>query len=361
MKLRTVLAKSEKEYPIYIGEQLLERADFKKNKLVVIMDSHVAKIYKDFFVNILRFNLADFLIVPAGESSKTREMKQLLEDKLLAKDLGRDIVILAVGGGMICDLAGFLAATYCRGVPAIYWPTSLLAMVDASIGGKTAVNTPFGKNLIGAFSTPFAVWIDIDFLKTLSKKEFANGMVEVIKHAAICDSNLFEKLNRNHRRINECQKNDMMDMIEASCQIKNEIVSQDAKDLGIRSILNFGHTIGHAIEKLENYKIKHGEAVAMGMIIEAYISYLKGRTDLDVIDRLHALLKLYHIPFKTNVLEQPEAIIKALYLDKKNKQEKIHMILIQDIGSVYIEEGFYTHPIEETKILKALTWAQGYF
>jgi 3-dehydroquinate synthase len=361
MKLRTVLAKCENEYPIYIGQQLLERADFKKNKLVVVMDSNVAKIYKDFFVNVLRFNLADFLIVPAGEASKTREMKQLLEDKLLKKDLGRDIIILAVGGGMICDLAGFLAATYCRGVPAIYWPTSLLAMVDASIGGKTAVNTSFGKNLIGAFSTPYSVWIDIDFLKSLSKKEFANGMVEVIKHAAICDSNLFDKLKRHHRRINECQKNDMIDMIEASCQIKNEIVAQDAKDLGIRSILNFGHTIGHAIEKLEDFQIKHGEAVAIGMIIEAYIAYLKGHANLEITEKLQDLFKLYHIPLKTKALENPEALIKALYLDKKNKQEKIHMVLIQDIGSVYMEEGFYTHPIEESKIQKALTWAQGYF
>lgn len=361
MKLRTILANAEKEYPIYIGQELLERADFKKNKLVMLIDSHVAKIYKDYFVSILRFSLADCIEIPAGESSKTREMKQNIEDQLFEKQLGRDIVILAVGGGMVCDLAGFLASTYCRGVPVIYWPTSLLAMVDASIGGKTAVNTPYGKNLIGTFTTPFAVWMDIDFLKSLKKSEFANGMVEVIKHAIIADKNLFEKLERHHRRIHDFKENDIIDMIELSCLIKNDIVSRDMREVGVRSILNFGHTIGHAIELLENYEIKHGEAVAIGMLIEAYISYLEGHAELELVQKLQSILKIYQLKLKTKAFVNPKAFIEAMYLDKKNKNQKIHMVLIQDIGHVYSDEGYYNHPIEESQIEKALTWAKELF
>jgi 3-dehydroquinate synthase len=361
MKCRTIFASCGKEYPIYLGSKLHHLIDFKKNKLVLIMDSNLAKIYGKKFLEFLSPNLELFLKVPAGEASKTREVKQILEDKLLAKNCGRDIMILAVGGGMICDLVGFLAATYCRGVPVVYWPTSLLAMVDASIGGKTAVNTPFGKNLIGAFSTPFSVWMDVSYLETLPAPEFANGMVEVIKHAFIYDKDFFERLLYRHLDIIQLKESTLVDIIEKSCLIKNGIVSQDVYDLGVRSILNFGHTIGHAIEQLEKYQIKHGEAVAIGMIIETYISHLKGIAPIELIDELKEIFKLYHLDLKTSVLKYPSGLLKCLYADKKNKNQKVHMVLIEDIGQVYCEEGFYTHPIEETLIKKALSWAKGQF
>lgn len=357
MKHKTLIAHCEKEYPIYLGTQLLEEADFRKNKLILIMDSNIAKIYENLFMESLGLEVLECLVVPAGEKSKTREMKQSLEDQLLAKNYGRDIMLVAIGGGMICDLVGFLGATYCRGVPVVYWPTSLLSMVDASIGGKTAVNTSYGKNLIGIFSAPFSVWIDIGFLNTLPANEFSNGMVEVIKHALIYDKAFFKQLNKQAAGIGDGKEYLLLDMIERSCEIKNEIVAQDVYDMGVRSILNFGHTIGHAIEILEDYRLRHGEAIAIGMLIEAYISHIKGIADIGLVDTCREIFNLYHLPLKTSALEDAHAILNCLYRDKKNKHQEIHMILLKDVGEVYSDQGFYTHAISEEEILTALAWA----
>lgn len=357
MKHKTLIAHCEKEYPIYMGTQLLDEADFRKNKLVLIMDSHLAKIYENLFVESLGIEVLECLVVPAGEKSKTREMKQTLEDKLLAKSYGRDIMLVAIGGGMICDLVGFLGATYCRGVPVVYWPTSLLAMVDASIGGKTAVNTPYGKNQVGVFSAPFSVWIDIQFLNTLPAKEFANGMAELIKHALVYDKVLFKQLQKQASSILNKKESLLLEVIERSCEIKNQIVAQDFYDMGIRSILNFGHTMGHVIEILENYHVRHGEAIAMGMIIEAYIAVIKGIADMSLVETCLEIFKLYHLPLKTQVLQDAHAVLNCLYRDKKNKHQEIHMILLKNIGEVYIEQGFYTHAVSEEEILTALAWA----
>lgn len=357
MKHKTLIAHCEKEYPIYMGTQLLDQADFRKNKLILIMDSNIAKIYENLFVESLGIEVLECLVVPAGEKSKTREMKQSLEDKLFAKNYGRDVMFVAVGGGMICDLVGFLGATYCRGVPVVYWPTSLLAMVDASIGGKTAVNTPYGKNMVGIFSTPFSVWIDVSFLNTLPPKEFYNGMAEVIKHALVYDKSLFKQLEKQASVILDKKESVLLEVIERSCEIKNEIVAQDVYDMGVRSILNFGHTIGHAIEILEDYHIRHGESIAIGMLIEAYIAHLKGIAELKLVESLKSIFKLYHLSLKTQVLHDAHAVLNCLYRDKKNKHQEIHMILLKDIGEVYIDQGFYTHAVSEEEILTALAWA----
>lgn len=357
MKHKTLIAHCEKEYPIYMGTQLLDEADFRKNKLVLIMDSHLAKIYENLFVESLGIEVLECLVVPAGEKSKTREMKQSLEDKLLAKSYGRDIMLVAIGGGMICDLVGFLGATYCRGVPVVYWPTSLLAMVDASIGGKTAVNTPYGKNLIGIFAAPFSVWIDIHFLNTLPAKEFANGMAELIKHALVYDKALFKQLQKQSSALLDKKESLLLEVIERSCEIKNEIVAQDFYDMGKRSILNFGHTIGHAIEILEDYRLRHGEAIAIGMVIEAYIAHIKGIADISLVETSQEIFKRYHLPLKTSVLQDAHAVLNCLYRDKKNKHQEIHMILLKDVGEVYSDQGFYTHAVSEEEILTALAWA----
>lgn len=357
MKHKTLIAHCEKEYPIYLGSQLLDEADFRKNKLILIMDSNVAKIYENLFVESLGFEVLECLVVPAGEKSKTREMKQSLEDKLLTKSYGRDIMLVAIGGGMICDLVGFLGATYYRGVPVVYWPTSLLAMVDASIGGKTAVNTPYGKNLIGIFAAPFSVWIDVSLLNTLPPKEFSNGMAEVIKHALVYDKALYKQLQKQASALLDKKESLLLEVIERSCEIKNEIVAQDFYDMGVRSILNFGHTIGHAIEILEDYQLRHGEAIAIGMVIEAYISHIKGIADMSLTETCLEIFKLYHLPLKTSVLQDGHAVLNCLYRDKKNKHQEIHMILLKDVGEVYLDQGFYTHPVSEEEILTALAWA----
>ena len=358
MKFRTIVASCTNEYPIHIGSNLLNKSDFKKNRLVLIADANVADLHGQKFLDCLAGNVELYLKVTPGEESKTRTTKQVLEDKLLAKNLGRDIMILAIGGGMVCDLVGFLAATYCRGVPVIYWPTSLLAMVDAAIGGKVAVNTQFSKNSIGVFATPYAVWSDVSLLKTLPKQEFSAGMVEVIKHAFISDKDFFYKLLYRNLDVINLKELALIEMIEKSCQIKNSIVSQDVYDLGIRSILNFGHTVGHAIEQAANYQIKHGEAIALGMLIETYIAISLGTAEHTLISVLKDIFKAYAIPLNKQYLQDPSLLLKYMHTDKKNTKQQINMVLIENIGETYCDNGYYTHPVSEELILEALHWAQ---
>ncbi|MDA9271809.1 3-dehydroquinate synthase, partial [bacterium] len=270
--MKTTWIHASTPYPIYIGQQLLETALLAdcctqiNKRLVIITDTNL--------VNSLGIQLqqqlqqqglqALLLACPAGEIHKTRETKQQLEDELLARQYGRDTCLIALGGGVVTDLVGFLAATYCRGLPVIYVPTTLLAMVDASIGGKTGVNTPHGKNLIGTFTQPQAVFMDINTLNTLPENEWHNGMAEMIKHSLIADATIFKLLQQNVEKIIQRDAIFLIDMIHASCLIKKNIVEQDEQEQGLRQLLNFGHTIGHAIETIEHYRLSHGEAVAIG-------------------------------------------------------------------------------------------------
>ncbi|MEX1013301.1 MAG: 3-dehydroquinate synthase [Waddliaceae bacterium] len=280
---------------------------------VIISDLNVAALWGD----TLSYPLFSF---PAGDRFKTRKTKEKLEDLLLSARYGRDTTLVALGGGVVTDLVGFLASTYCRGVPFILIPTTLLAMVDACIGGKTGVNTEHGKNMIGVFSEPEAILIDPNFLSTLPEIEMRNGYAEMIKHACIADASYFQCLHVK-------QEPDIRKNIE----IKQSIVTQDRNEKGIRSILNFGHTIGHAIEKIFNFSISHGEAVAYGMIVESRLSYLEGHLSEKECTQIISLI-LSYFPNITFSLDF-DLVLKAMEMDKKALGNIPRFVMLSKIGS----------------------------
>jgi len=333
-------------------------------RLVLITDENLHALYRTYWENFFeeRRLTCEILTFPAGENYKTRETKQQLEDQLLEKNFGRDTVILAFGGGVVTDLAGFLAATYCRGVDVIYIPTTLLAMVDAAAGGKTAVNTPYGKNLIGVFSEPHAVWMDSDFLKTLPEKEWKNGMAEVIKHALIASSDIFHQLE--NRCLSDIQNNPVFldNMITESRNIKQNIVEQDARETqGIRELLNFGHSIGHAVEVLEHYQMGHGEAVAIGMIVEGYLSVLSSLLQQEALERIIQVLQNYGLPLSTAAFQDKETFKKVLQRDKKSVHNTPYFILLKAIGEPASRNNRYAMSVEEHYLDEALDWAGHFF
>lgn len=303
----------------------------------------------------------DWLSFPPGDAHKTRETKAQLENELLEKQCGRDTGLIALGGGVVLDLVGFLGATYCRGIPVIYVPTTLLAMVDAAIGGKTGVNTPWGKNLIGAFSQPDSVWIDISVLSTLSDAEYANGLVEVFKHALIDSAALWDDLIRQKHLIQSRDREFLSKLIYQNILIKKKVIEVDEHESGIREILNFGHSIGHAIEKIEEYRISHGEAVAIGLIVESHLSVLCGFLKKSVVDEIEQLLRLYGLPLKTRAFEDLPRFRKALKSDKKSIDQKPRFVLLDAIGRVHQEQSGFAMSVNLGMLDEALDWAREKF
>ncbi len=344
MKLHINLNKiTDSSYDIIIGTKLasVARELVRWNdvsKYFIITDSNVKRLYGDEFLKTLRsYKIETHLLsVPAGEKSKTRKTKERLEDNLIKLKADRNSLIIALGGGMIGDLAGFVAATFMRGIPFIQIPTTLLSQVDSSIGGKVAVNHPHGKNLIGAFYQPKKVFIDFETLKTLPEKEFRNGMAEVIKYTAILDNQLFSYLQQYHQKIMWKNKSSLVHIIKRCCELKKMIVEKDEKETGLRRILNFGHTIGHAVESLSNYKLSHGEAVAIGMIAEAKISAALGMLNQSEVVRLHNLLQLYKLPTEIPSNIDIKKIIKLTCHDKKVQQGKVQYTLLEKIGKAIV-------------------------
>ena len=239
---------------------------------MILSDSNVFSLYSASFAAILRKMgcVVEEISFSAGEAYKTRETKAQIEDALLERNFGKKSCLIALGGGMTLDLVGFVAATYARGIPFVSFPTSLLAMVDACIGGKTGVNTSYGKNLIGAFYLPSWIGIDPNFLRTLPAEEWKNGWVEMIKIAAVLSLDFFVQLEHMRLPIQDLQG--MKPMIAESCGLKQSVVAEDLYDRGKRELLNFGHTVGHALETLFSYQVSHGRAVAVGMLLEGYIA-----------------------------------------------------------------------------------------
>lgn len=360
---------------LYIGNDLLhiqlaEYCHTLKKRFVIITDNIVQDIIaRNIQENLEKAGISVALFsFPAGEIHKTRETKQSLEDQLLNKHYGRDTCLIAVGGGVVTDLAGFLAATYCRGIPCIYVPTTLLAMVDASIGGKTGVNTPHGKNLIGSFHQPQAIFVDTQTLKTLPEKEWRNGMAEIIKHALIADATLFDLLIKNASWLSSYPRSFnpetlalIINIIYQSCSIKKNIVDQDEKEKSIRELLNYGHTIGHAIEKVENYEISHGEAVAIGLLVEAYLSIQCGFLAQDALIAIEHLLQTYHLPLQTKAFFNKTLFLSALKMDKKSKAKKTHFVLLDNIGKAHVADNIYSFPVESRIVEQILEWAKKRF
>lgn len=347
---------------LQIGQNILYTAlaEYCKNsprRWVIITDSTVAPLFGQRLQDFLQIDMITF---PAGEAYKTRETKQQLEDQLLERHYGRDTGLIALGGGVVSDMVGFLASTYCRGIPVIYAPTTLLAMVDASIGGKTGVDTPFGKNLIGAFCSPKAVFMDINTLQSLPEKEWRDGIVETLKHGLITDAALVQELQENTKDFT-LKPEWQLDVITKSVAIKQNIVKQDEQDHGIRQLLNFGHTIGHAIETIEEYQISHGQAVAIGMLVEAYLSVLSGFLDKSVVAQIENILRLYQLPLKTSAFHNLSQFKKTMGLDKKAEKNIPHFVLLDAIGKVHESDKQYTFAVDAKLLDEVLNWASTHF
>ena len=344
-------------YEIYVGSGLLAQTGrwLKGNgfsgKLVIITDPTVKGLYGDALNQSLDkdgFSVIT-LLVPEGEEQKSLETAGRLYHELTDCYAERTTPILALGGGVIGDLTGFVAATYQRGVPLIQIPTTLLAQVDSSIGGKVAVDHGQLKNKIGAFYQPRLVIADINTLKTLPTNELANGLAEVIKSAAIQNKEFFAFLEKNLDRIKSLDEGALEEIVFQSVKIKAEIIEKDEKDLGLRSVLNYGHTIGHAIESVSDFKVEHGRAVAIGMLAAARISNKMGILDENELIRLKDVIEQAGLPIDMPSLEV-EKIIQAMKHDKKVRQNKIRFVLLKSIGSVFITDEVSPSLVEEVLV-----------
>lgn len=329
----------ERSYPIHIGSQLIDQADLYKKHLkgsftAVITNQTVAPLYADRVVKTLEGlgQKVRLIILPDGEVYKTWEILQKIFDALLESGADRKSTLIALGGGVIGDMTGFAAASYMRGIRFIQVPTTLLSQVDSSVGGKTGINHPLGKNMIGAFYQPQAVIADLDTLKTLPPKELAAGLAEVIKHGAIADADFFSWIEKNIESLNACEPKAMEHAVQRSCEIKSQIVALDEKEGGVRATLNFGHTFGHAIEAGIGYgEWLHGEAVGCGMVLAADLSVRTGRLtkeDFQRIKNLVTALKLPSTPPKLGV----SRYIDLMSVDKKAEGGEVRFILLDGIG-----------------------------
>lgn len=323
----------------------------KVHKFAVITDSIVVDLYGNKIFNMIKDAgyQADLFVFPEGEKSKTREVKAQLEDELLAKGFRRDCCIVAVGGGVVTDLAGFLAGTFGRGVPFINYATTLLAAADASVGGKTAVDTPLATNLIGLFNQPVKVYLDIATWKTLPKRQIISGLAETIKHACLADGEFFDYLEKHIDEILELDKDACEHIAEANCRIKYEVVMKDERESGLREVLNLGHTVGRAVETVSDYELMHGEAVSIGLVAEVDLALKMGLINQEERDRVVSLLDKAGLPTSIPEYVDREALVKKLYTDKKVRDGKLRFVLQDGIGSIKeFEPGNFAAPIEES-------------
>lgn len=345
----------ERSYPIYVATglihelgQLISEASPSK-KYAVVTDDVVNKFHGEALDNSLKNAGIDasFILVPEGEESKNWDQVGELVAKLLDIGMDRRSTILAFGGGVIGDLAGFTASIFMRGVNLIQIPTTLLAQVDSGVGGKTAVNHPRGKNLIGAFKQPLFVSIDPNLLQTLPLSQIRSGLGEVVKYGVIADEELFNYVETNRESILRGQTKNMEHIIEKCVSIKAHYVSRDERDItGVRAALNYGHTVGHALETMSKLQLSHGEAVAKGMIIASRISEKLGLIESSVTERQEKLLEKIGLETALPPVE-PTMIIKIMRLDKKAKEGQIRFVLPTGIGTNPVLRKVPEHMIEE--------------
>jgi 3-dehydroquinate synthase len=335
----------ERSYTIMIGSQILERIGKElkplevRRKIGVVTNAKVGRLYGGAVVRSLKKNGFDptILEVPDGERYKSLTWAGRLYDRLIQKKFERSSALIALGGGVVGDLTGFVAATYQRGIPFVQVPTTLVAQVDASIGGKTAVNHKKGKNLIGAFYQPKLVYSDVGVLSTLPDREFRSGLAEVVKYGVIADENFFSFLETNSDRILQRDPDNLLRVVKQSSTIKAEVVQQDELEGALRRILNYGHTIGHALETATGYRtLNHGEAVSIGMVYAARLSEHLGLCRPEVVSRQVALLKAFGLPVNLPRI-RPADILDCMEMDKKVKDGKIHFVLSDRIGHVTVQ------------------------
>lgn len=328
---------AERSYPIHIGREVRSlfhdfcTAPRDASQLVVIADQTVAQLHLGTLLAALPAE-PTVLLFPAGEGSKSLASVQRLCEQLARARIERDAIVIAFGGGVAGDLAGFVAATWLRGVRFVQVPTTLLAAVDASVGGKTGVNLAAGKNLVGAFHQPVAVVIDTDLLSTLPARDFAAGLAESVKHAAIRDPD-FLAWHENHADRILAQEADVLaELIAHNCEIKADIVARDEREMGLRAILNYGHTIGHAIERLLDYELRHGECVALGMLAANELAGRRGWLPRAQADRLRALVDRLGLPLRLRRGLAPDVVWSVCQRDKKVRGGSVNFVLLRGLG-----------------------------
>jgi 3-dehydroquinate synthase len=335
---------------LYIGRNLL-RADrllefCGKMRMILIADEAIKDLYA---IDLARKIHAELLTIPSGEKAKVLETVQNLINELFKMGCGRDTLLIALGGGVTTDLIGFAASVYMRGIPLILIPTTMLAIVDAAIGGKTGIDTPYGKNLIGTIYFPKAIFADLDMLQTLPEKEWFNGLAEILKMGLVREPAIWEMAKENRKD---------PDLILKAIQGKIEIVEQDPTEQGMRRILNFGHTIGHALETVSDYEMSHGEAVAIGSVTEAHLSMRLGylsEKDFEQIQAMysHFLLQLPKAYIQTKLLQ-------AMAHDKKKALGEIRFVLIDKIGHAIPFEGAYCRTVTQSELEPTLDWMENW-
>ncbi len=331
-----------RSYPIHIGSGLLGRPELIRehisgSRVMIVSNETVAPLYLQKTVTAFDNFQVEHVILPDGEQHKTLNVLNKIFDALLEKHFDRHCTLVALGGGVIGDMTGFAAACYQRGVSFIQIPTTLLAQVDSSVGGKTGVNHPLGKNMIGAFHQPQCVLIDIDTLNTLEDRQLSAGIAEVIKYGLINDAEFFSWLETNMPLLLQRDVNALSYAIERSCQNKSDIVSADEKESGVRALLNLGHTFGHAIETGMGYgNWLHGEAVATGMLLAAELSSQLEWIDENDVQRIRTLIQRAGLPIKAPIQMNSQDFLKLMAVDKKVQDGKLHLVLLKAIGKAII-------------------------
>ncbi len=335
-----------RSYPIYIGQALLGQASLvarhvKGQQVLVVSNETVEKWYLEKTLTMFREFQTASVILLDGEEYKNLEELNKIFDALLSQHFNRQTTLVALGGGVVGDMTGFAAACYQRGVPFIQIPTTLLAQVDSSVGGKTGVNHPLGKNMIGAFHQPQCVVIDIDTLQTLDDRQLSAGLAEVIKYGLINDLEFFDWLENNADALLARESQALSFAIARSCQDKAQIVAEDERESGRRALLNLGHTFGHAIETGFGYgRILHGEAVAIGMCLAAQMSARLGWISDADVSRITALIEKMALPTQIPKELKAEQMLKLMQVDKKVLEGKIRLVLLQDIGNAVITDQY---------------------
>lgn len=331
-------------------EALCKSSQLENKKVCIISDSNVSQYHLNSIMEIMT-SLAgkvNTYVFPAGEDSKNLDTAKAVYEHLILEKYDRKDILIALGGGVVGDLTGFVAATYLRGISFYQIPTSLLAMVDSSIGGKTGVDFDAYKNMVGAFHQPQGVYINLDTLSTLQDREFYSGMGEIIKHGLIKDRGYYIWLKENANKIIDRNPYVLKEMVYRSCVIKKNVVENDFKEAGERALLNFGHTIGHSVEKLMNFQLLHGECVAIGIVAAAYISYRKDMITLEDLEDIKDTLSLYRLPVNISGIDHQETL-EALKSDKKMIGDRINFILLNEIGKAVIDSN-----VTDEDILEAL-------
>lgn len=330
------------EYPVYVGHGLLAMSSIVERHLggrvLAVTDDNVGPLYLDRLrPPLARIGHSKSLVLPPGEENKTVEQWQRIIDALVDLKAQRDATVLALGGGVVGDMAGFAASSYMRGINVVQMPTTLLAQVDAAVGGKTGVNHAQGKNLIGAFHQPSAVIVDLDTLQTLDERDYRAGLAEVVKYGAIRDPGFFAWLDANAEALAARVPDALLEAVYQSIRNKAEVVAADEKEAGQRALLNFGHTFGHALETATGYtRYRHGEAVAIGMVLAARQSELLGRCPAGSSDRLKQLLTRLGLDTRLPEDANADRLLNLMRLDKKNRADQIRLILLDDIGQARI-------------------------